>query len=121
MNALAVRPDERLEFAPGQEIAPGWKWRERTGAFVSPSRMETRHLFYTLRMIWNNRMPAHMSVGKVRLYSFRSFYTRDYFAQAIIALGRELMGREDIAPVWRAELEQMRAWLGRSDLKAVEA
>jgi hypothetical protein len=78
--------------------------------------MRTGHIFYTLRMIWNNRMPAHMSVGKVRRYAFGPFYTRDYFAQAIVALGRELMRRPDVRASWRDELDQMHRWLRQTDL-----
>lgn len=97
--------------ASARDIACGWKWRERTGARVSPSDMETRHLFYTLRMIWNNRMPEHMRVGAVRLYDFGPHYTRDYFAQAILAIGRELRSRTDMKPEWARQYQRMQQWL----------
>jgi len=121
-NILPPESSDRLEFAPGHVIAPGWKWRDRTGKFTSPMQMETRHLFFTLRMIWNNRIPAHMRVGTaVRLYTFSAYYTRDYFAQAILALGQEIMRRSDVADAWREELDQMRSWLSRSGALLIEA
>lgn len=104
-------------LAPVSErgLRPGWKWRERTGVFVSPTDMETRHLFYTLRMIWNNSQPARMHVGHpVRLYSFRPFYTPRYFAEAIVAIGAELLTRTDMKTEWKAQLEQIRAWSAAS-------
>lgn len=69
--------------------------------------METRHLFHTLRMIWNNFMPPEKRVGAVRLYSFGPHYTQAYLADAIARIGQELLGRSDLRASWRAELDQM--------------
>jgi hypothetical protein len=88
----------------------GWRWRDRKGLLHAPSEMETRHLFYTLRMIWNNFMPAEMRVGSVRLYRFGKIYTSKYFTEAIIALGKELSTRNDLELEWLSELEMMAAW-----------
>jgi hypothetical protein len=76
--------------------------------------METRHLFFTLRMIWNNFMPAHMRVGNVRLYTFLDpIYTRQYFATAILQIGRELFRRTDLMPEWKAELHEMESYFAQ--------
>lgn len=89
-----------------------WRWRTREGELLAPSEMATSHLFFTLRMIWNNSMPPHMAVGRVRRYSFDPrFYTRDYFAQAILAVGRELSGRTDLTADQQRQLSEMRDWL----------
>lgn len=74
-----------------------------------PRDMETRHLFHTLRMIWNNFMPTEWAVGVVKLYEFPRFYTKAYFADAIVFIGRELAQRRDLTPDQRAQLEQMAA------------
>lgn len=71
--------------------------------------MNTRHLFHTFRMIWNNFMPTEWNVGVVKLYDFPPLYTRDYFADAIVFIGRELAQRKDLTPEQRAQLDQMAA------------
>ncbi|NML34544.1 hypothetical protein [Paraburkholderia antibiotica] len=94
----------------------GWQWRDSKGEFHYPANMETRHLFYTLRMIWNNFMPADARVGAVKLYEFGRFYTRDYLKQAIYRIAEELAKRDDMRPEWAAQLLQMRAWFGSAHL-----
>ena len=76
-----------------------------------PADMDTRHLFYTLRMIWNHAMPPHMVGRNVRRYVFGSFYTARYMREAILRVGGCLFSREDIAPWMLVELDQIRAWL----------
>ena len=115
MNALTTAPREVSPACSDRDVASRWKWRERTGAMVSPAEMQTRHLFFTLRMIWNNRMPAHMRVGRVHLYNFGPYYTRHYFSAAILAIGAELHTRTDMTAEWQAQYRQMQAWLVRDD------
>ena len=89
----------------------GFRWRMNGGELRAPSAMATTHLFYTLRMIWNNCAPAHARVGKVKLYDFGPSYTTAYMRQAVRALSIELGGRRDL-PAWmRRELEEMAAHL----------
>jgi hypothetical protein len=65
-------------------IVPGWAWREHSGKLTRPSAMRTGHLFNTLKMIWNNRMPEQCRVGEfVRLYSFGPNYPDEYLAHAV--------------------------------------
>lgn len=98
----------------GGAIVPGFLWRTREGEMVSPGDMETRHLFYTLRMIWNCHAPEAERVGRnVKLYSFGPSYTRAYFEEAIANLAANLLRRDDIAPWQMAELEQMAAHTAR--------
>ena len=91
----------------GLGFSQSWEWRTRGGEMVLPRSMETRHLYYTLRMIWNNFMPADMRVGNFRPYAFGRFYTRKYLQEAIGNLGTELASRGDIRPAWMEELQQM--------------
>jgi hypothetical protein len=89
-----------------------WTWRDRFGGLTRPDDMDTRHLFYTLRMIWNHAMPEHMAVGRnIRRYVFGPFYTAEYMREAVLRLGAELFSRDDL-PTWMlAELDRIRAWL----------
>jgi hypothetical protein len=92
------------QFVP----APNWEWRDRHGIMWDPRRMETHHLFYTIRMIWNNSMPLHMRVGNVIVYTFPDMYTIQYMRDAVLHLGKELLRREDKLAYWQKdELRQM--------------
>jgi hypothetical protein len=104
-NELVKR--QPVQFTFKGELDSGFKWRDQYGSFHRPCDMVTRHLFHTLRMIWNNFMPAHMRVGRVYLYKFKPFYTRRYMAQAVLAIGRELEGRNDLNPQQEHQLWQM--------------
>lgn len=84
-----------------------FKWRTRKEGDIEPSAMKTSHLFYTLRMIWNNFMPASMRVGAVKLYRFGPAYTKDYIKAAIRAMAYELAGRDDLDPAHRDQLLEM--------------
>lgn len=93
-------------------LNPAWTWRERSGTCVRPAAMETRHLFYTLRMIWNHAMPRHMTVGRnVKRWAFGPSHGPEYMREAILHIGAELLARADLAPWMLAELDQIRAWL----------
>ena len=74
--------------------------------FLEPKDMRTSHMFYTLRMIWNNSCPASMRVGKVKLYNFSSHYTPNYMANAVYHIGNEL-GRRHLESWMEAELMEM--------------
>lgn len=89
-------------------LAERWTWRSSDGTIWYPWEMETRHLFFTIRMIWNNRMPSAARVGVVRLYDFSEHYTEDYLAEAILHIGHELFQRTDLTPLWKSQLDQMR-------------
>jgi hypothetical protein len=92
------------------EVVPGFRWRERNGHQIAPSDMETRHVFYTLRMLWNNSAPADMRVGDYKPYRFdRTKYPPAYLTQAVQALVAELATREDMAPIWLQEFYEMMA------------
>lgn len=117
------QPGNSRALAPAAPITtpvPGFRWRMNGGELRPPGAMATTHLFYTLRMIWNNCAPASARVGKVKLYDFGPSYTTDYMRQAVRALSLELGGRHDL-PAWmRRELEQMAAHL-RADPLLIEA
>ena len=84
-------------------------WRERGGNLVSVFEMETSHLFYTLRMIWNNTCPPILRVGKVKLYEFSDYYTTEYLRDAVKVMYAEIKQRSDIRADWYGELSIIEA------------
>lgn len=96
-----------------------FKWRDRNGVKHAVTDMETRHLFYTLRMIWNHTMPgAYRLPGN--LYSFGSYYSEPYMLKAVRAITLELAGRTDMTAEWKRQLKQMSDWLATPQLQAHE-
>lgn len=101
------------------EIARPFIWRDRHGEHHLPAHMETRHLFYTLRMIWNNTMPASARLPG-NLYSFGPTYTREYMLSAIVAIVPELATRKNMASEWRRQLQHMIDWISTHQLSSVQ-
>jgi hypothetical protein len=109
---------------PASNLDHAWRWRDRKGTFTAPKDMETRHLFYTVRMIWNHVVPMEMQVGHgIKLYRFPDFYTGDYMRRAARQMLPELNGRRDIQKWMQRELNQMAAWFPAefSEVSAIAA
>jgi len=99
-----------MEVALARETVPdrAFRWRDRAGEMHAPERMETRHVFFTLRMIWNHSAPEHLKLRPFRRYSgFPARYSPDYVRRAIRALIAEASRRDDLRPEWAAELRWM--------------
>ena len=79
----------------GSKDITNFKWRSAGGRKYNPSEMETKHLFYTIRMIWNNFMPNPVP-DNPKFYVFGPTYTKPYMQDALISLGLELSKRKDI-------------------------
>ena len=95
-------------------------WRDRTGFFHRADEMHTRHLFYTLRMIWNNTMPEQCRLPG-NLYVFGPSYSRAYLISAIRPLALELSKRKDMTEEWKLQLQKMIAWLATGQLPHTSA
>jgi len=108
MSVLSRR--EQLQASGGAPLVAGFKWRDRHGVHHDVSTMETRHLFYTLRMIWNNTMPAQCRLPG-NLYTFGPSYTRQYMFDAIRAIATEVANRDDLTAEWNLQLQHMIRWL----------
>lgn len=93
-----------------------FKWKDSTNKFHTPSSMETRHLFYTLRMIWNHTMPEEAKLKPYKKYYFGSFYTEKYLLEAIIHIYSELCTRKDISLKWEAELQKMYLYINTNSI-----
>ena len=94
--------------ADGEQFAiANFRWRDRHGNWFNPREMETRHVFYTLRMIWNHSAPEHLKLKPYNRYRFGKPYTTEYMRLAVRALLAELRTRMDLAPLWLEELNFM--------------
>lgn len=89
-----------------QKAIQQFRWRMQNGDYVRPHVMETRHLFFTLRMIWNHSVPDKYRLKPYKKYQFRDFYTAGYMQLAIMSVSLELSKR-DIPEKWMAQLKSM--------------
>ena len=83
-----------------------FQWKDREDNFHLIDEMATRHLFFTLRMIWNHSMPEDARSVGYHKYRFGSFYTDEYMKDAIKAICRELGQRTDMQATWQFELDR---------------
>jgi len=81
-----------------QSNVQDFMWKDRKGNFHNPKDMKTSHVFFALRMIWNNIVDRKMQIQPVRIYNFGSFYTSEYMTQAVKVLLKELSTRNDLEP-----------------------
>ena len=88
-----------------------FRWRDREGEFHDIEQMDTRHLFNTVRMIWNHSMPEAVRSTSYKRYTFSPFYTQAYMEYAIRHICRELWSRTDMTDVQREEIESFRHYL----------
>jgi hypothetical protein len=120
-NLVPYDPDKDLpvkrgeiieaEFQEGRWLVHGWRWRDRNGRWFYPKDMETRHVFHTIKMIWNNFMPAHMAFRDARHYYFGPTYTMQYLKEALINLWPELEKRNNLTGEMIRQIEIMRRWI----------
>lgn len=108
--ALDLETFMNLTRLPPPSPTEPFRWRDGSGNLHAPSTMATRHLFFTLRMIWNHAMPEAARLPG-NLYTFSSYYKPDYMKDAIRALTTELATREDMQPDWKDQLTFMLEWL----------
>ncbi|AGH57581.1 hypothetical protein PYDG_00050 [Pseudoalteromonas phage pYD6-A] len=75
------------------------KWLTATGERVSIKKMETRHLFYTLRLIWNNQhgKTHRWNRGPIRPFTDPQ-YTEGYLKDVNYQMHKELLSRK--LPAW---------------------
>ena len=88
-----------------------WMWRMKNGHLVAPMDMTTKHLFNTVKMLWNNLAPAEHRIGKAKLYRFGPSYTPEYLREAAKNITAELAGRKDLTTQHLAMLVFMKSTL----------
>ena len=98
------------------DLAKNFRWKDRSDTLHDPKNMKTRHLFYTLRMIWNHSMPCAAKLLPYKAYSFAPYYSREYMVSAVRALVVEISNREDIRPDWQGQIDHMIAWLSTKQI-----
>lgn len=76
-------------------LAP-FLWISHKGEAHYVTDMATPHLFYSLRMLWNNTVPPAFRVGKFKRYSDIPNWSKDYVQRAINELSTELAARSDL-------------------------
>lgn len=101
--------------ATKSQVPAKFLWVDQTGQQWPPELMETRHLFYSLRMIWNHRMPEEAKLHPYKQYDLRR--SDKYLRDAILALTKELATRSDLTDEWRADLQHMINWLSTHQLE----
>lgn len=71
-----------------------FQWVDHEGVRHDPQQMNTHHLFYTLRMIWNHSAPSQLKIRPYKKYThFKKMYTNAYMKLAVKAIILELAQR----------------------------
>lgn len=84
--------------------------------------MDTRHLFFTLRMIWNHSAPEPLKLHPFKRYKFnRRTYTDEYMLTAVRVMLHELRKRRDKLPAWERQIEHMERSLSSNKIIAMSA
>ena len=87
-----------------------WYWRSSNGIRHRPHEMETKYLFYVLKMLWNHFMPEEARIEPYVERHFGKAYPEEYLREAIQKIGRELLTRRDMYKAHRREFERMLNW-----------
>lgn len=104
---------KQVQQFQGQFLDPGFLWKDRNDVYHEPKQMATRHLFYTLCMIWNHSVPYSMRTHDFIAYDFGGFYTVNYMAKAVINLYEELKTRQDMTEDWKSKLNHIKDCIRR--------
>ena len=93
-----------------------FRWRTDKGEMLYPTDMETSHLFYTVRLIWNNIAPTSDRIVFISSRRFSAeLYTEEYLSEALQVLSAELFIRDlrILSISQRGELNFMCCAMGR--------
>lgn len=83
-----------------------FKWTCHDGREMRPAKMQTTHLFYSVRMVFNALVPKeHRIEGKVWMLS--PHRPPGYWRQALIIMLQELSTRHDLPTYMMHQLFQM--------------
>lgn len=91
-----------------QPLINQFKWRTHDGQKLSPSEMETRHLVYTLRMIFNHIAPEEFRVPGGKRWSGVAEMPSDYLRNAVNHMAAEAVKRNDLTAEHIAILKGIR-------------
>jgi ribosome-associated toxin RatA of RatAB toxin-antitoxin module len=97
-----------------KELAKPFMWRmSNNRGMIAIRAMATRHLFNTLRMVWNMTMPSDATMSTIHYSGFGPEYTADYLKQAMREMYPELLSRDDVTPAMLETLQAMRDYLAK--------
>ena len=98
----------QLATLPESGLSTNFKWIERDGNRISPADMATRHLVFSLRMIYNHTMPEEYHIpGGVR-YSNVGSWPLARLRDSVRNLMAEVLKRDDLTPEFHRILNGMK-------------
>lgn len=106
---------EIIPFRPHTPALP-FRWRDQHGKLHSPILMGTRHLYFTVVMIWNHTMPYEARTHNYKEYRFGPFYSPSYLETAIRWMLPEVLRRHDLERYQILALLKMNEYLMRNRL-----
>jgi hypothetical protein len=80
-------------------------WRDRKGTRTTMIEMDTRHLFYVVKMIWNHACPKELRIDMRHCYRFGRNYSPEYMLRAFQLGWLELKNRSNLTPYMRSSLQ----------------
>lgn len=75
------------------EIATSYKWRTHDGRIISPAEMDTPHLFYSVRMIFNHLAPSRDRIPFCKEWVGIENWDVDYLRDSVVNMLAELSTR----------------------------
>lgn len=88
--------------------ARAFVWRCHDGRQMTPAEMETTHLFYTIRMIFNHLAPPAFRIPGCKRWGGIAAMDRQYLAQGLKAIAFELQHRDAVEPLPAWMVAQLR-------------
>jgi len=87
------------------KIAKSFMWKSIKGP-IAPRDMETSHLFFVVRMLWNNCAPAHLKLEPYKRWKIH--YSAEYQKEAVQQMLMELSKRPDVEERFLQQLQFMK-------------
>ena len=98
------------------ELAKPFLWKTQDGDRHLISDMSTKHLFFTIRMVWNHSRPLEDRIEPYRRYYFSRYYTEKYIQDAVRFMLFELSSRNDMTPYFMKCLIHMKSCCKRKEI-----
>lgn len=98
-------------------LDPNFRWETMECKILTTREMNTWHLFNSLKMIWNNTVPAHCRVSNFKPYSGIDKWPKRLRQHAITCLYHELCLRPDVTKDMIRVLREMMAHMSRIPLE----
>lgn len=99
-------------------------WNDAFGKSYPVGNMDTHHLFYSVRMLWNHLLPAHVQMKPFKKKAIGNPHS-EYWKQAMAVMWRVLLDRKDITPkfqegidIMRRNFDVAREWLEEDSIEA---